>query len=262
MNSNFEIPAKKTGRLHVAVIMDGNGRWATARGLPREAGHRAGADAIRRIVVAASQLEIGTLTLYAFSQNNWDRPVEEVAALMQLFEAFFRNEKEWWRKGDVRVSVIGRRNRLPSSLLAEIEAAEFLTRSGQELRLRLAVDYSGQGAILEAAQRLRSGSAATHEEFSRLLAEVVHATAEDPEVDLLIRTGKEQRLSDFLLWEVAYAELFFNPCYWPDFGPEDLRQAIQEFRRRERRFGRLAPHLIEEPPGSEDIPVLAGVLKG
>ncbi|HTV56605.1 MAG TPA: polyprenyl diphosphate synthase [Terriglobia bacterium] len=262
MKSDFRVGAKKGRRLHIAIIMDGNGRWASARGLPRAAGHRAGAEAIRRIVDAAPQLGIGTLTVYAFSKNNWDRPVAEVAALMRLFEDFFHTEKEWWRGRAVRVSVIGRRNRLPSSLLAEIEAAEFLTHDGQGLHLRVAVDYSGQEAILEAAQRLGSPSQATHEEFSRLLAQVVHATAEDQEVDLLIRTGNEQRLSDFLLWEVAYAELFFSPCYWPDFGPEDLRQAIQEFRRRERRFGRLGPDDARGPAVSEEIPVLAGASKG
>jgi undecaprenyl diphosphate synthase len=256
MKSDFEDEAKKAARLHTAIIMDGNGRWAAARGLPRAAGHHAGAEAIRRIVAAAPPLGIGTLTLYAFSKNNWDRPAAEVATLMQLFEDFFRTEKEWWKRRAVRMSVIGRRNRLPSSLLGEIEAAERLTRDGQGLRLRVAVDYSGRGAILEAAQRFSASSLATHEEFSRLLAQVVHATAEDPEVDLLIRTGNEQRLSDFLLWEVAYAELFFSPCNWPDFGPEDLRQAIQEFRRRERRFGRLAAESTQEQAAPEEVPIL------
>jgi undecaprenyl diphosphate synthase len=258
MNSDFELKAKKLGRMHVAIIMDGNGRWAAARGLPRTAGHRAGAETIRRIVAAAPQLGIRTLTLYAFSQNNWARPAAEVAALMQLFEQFFQTEKDWWKQRGVRMSVIGRRGRLPLSLLGEIEAAEHLTRDGDRLHLRVAVDYSGQGAILEAAQRLSASSMTSAEEFCRLLAQVVHATTEDQEVDLLIRTGNEQRLSDFLLWEVAYAELFFSPCYWPDFGPEALRQAVEEFRRRERRFGCIAPRHIQEPTDSEELHVLAG----
>jgi undecaprenyl diphosphate synthase len=262
MKSDFEVHPKNGGRLHAAIIMDGNGRWAAARGLPRVEGHRAGAEAIRRVVAAAPQFGIGTLTLYAFSQNNWHRPAAEVDALMELFENFFRTEKEWWRQGGVWLSVIGRRDRLPASLVGEIEAAERLTGDGQRLHLRVAVDYSGQGAILEAAQRFSVGSRATHEEFSRLLAQVVHATAEDQDVDLLIRTGNEQRLSDFLLWEVAYAELFFSPCYWPDFGPEELRQAMQEFGRRQRRFGRVASGDLGEFAASDEVPVLADALKG
>jgi undecaprenyl diphosphate synthase len=257
MKSDFGVRAKNTGRLHVAIIMDGNGRWASMRGLPREAGHRAGAEAIRCIVGAAPPLGIGILTLYAFSKNNWDRPAAEVATLLQLFEDFFRTEKEWWRHRAVRLSVIGRRNRLPSSLVGEIEAAELLTRDAKGLHLRVAIDYSSQEAILDAAQRLGPSSMATHEEFSRLLAQAVHATAEDQEVDLLIRTGNEQRLSDFLLWEAAYAELLFSTRHWPDFGPEDLHQAIQEFRRRERRFGRLSQVGFQEGAVSEKIPVLA-----
>jgi undecaprenyl diphosphate synthase len=262
MTSEFERPANG-GLLHVAIIMDGNGRWAASRGLPRTAGHQAGAGEIRRVVDAAPQLGIRTLTLYAFSKNNWKRPAGEVAALMQLFEEFFRAERHWWRRHNVRMSVIGRRSRLPSSLLAEIEAAERLTRGGARMHLRLAVDYSGQDAILEAAQLFNSTSSlASREEFSRLLAQVVHATAEDQDVDLLIRTGNEQRLSDFLLWEAAYAELFFSPCYWPDFGPEHLQEAVQEFRRRERRFGRLTSTRHEQLAPSETFPVLAGACKG
>jgi undecaprenyl diphosphate synthase len=261
MTRNSEM-GTAVSRLHAAIIMDGNGRWAASRGLPRSAGHRAGASAIRRVVEAASQMAIKTLTLYAFSKNNWHRPAGEVAALMHLFEDYFRTEKLWWRQHDVRMSVIGRRTRIPSSLRAEIEAAEDFTHEGAGLHLRLAVDYSGQDAIFEAAQRLESRPSATREDFSRLLAEVVYAVPEDQNVDLLIRTGKEQRLSDFLLWEAAYAELFFSPCYWPDFGPAQLREAVEEFRRRERRFGRLVRSDNQEITPSEAVPVLAGTYKG
>jgi undecaprenyl diphosphate synthase len=248
------------GRLHTAIIMDGNGRWAASRGLPRPAGHRAGAEAIRRIVEAAPQLGLSTLTLYAFSANNWDRPASEVAALMEIFRDFFRTEKTRWKESGVRASVIGRRDRLPPSLLVEIETTERVTCSQKRLHLRLAMDYSGQEAIVEAAQRFKFSSIATREEFSRLLAQVIHAAEEDPDVDLLIRTGKEQRLSDFLLWEAAYAELYFSPRYWPDFGPEDLREAVKEFSRRERRFGRLSPcHDQQTAQSSQRIPALAGV---
>lgn len=238
----MDIQAKRT-RLHAAIIMDGNGRWAASRGLPRTAGHRAGAEAIRRVAFAAPQLNIGTLTLYAFSHDNWERPAAEVSALLQIFEDFFRTERGWWRRCGVRVTVIGRRDRLPWPLLAEIETAEDATRNGDRLHLRLAVDYSGREAILEAARHLNSSPRATREEFSRLLAQAVHAAAEDQEVDLLIRTGNEQRLSDFLLWEAAYAELFFSPVYWPDFGPHELGEAVEEFSRRDRRFGKVHPAL-------------------
>jgi undecaprenyl diphosphate synthase len=255
MNPELPLTTPDAARLHAAIIMDGNGRWAASRGLPRLAGHREGAKTMRRIVAAAPRLGIRTLTLYAFSKNNWDRPASEVAGLMSLFEDFFRMEKEWWKLHGVRMSVIGRRSRLPSSLLAEIESAESLTRDGKWLHLRLAVDYSGQDAILEAARRFNSLSPAAREEFSRLLAQVVHASAEDQNVDLLIRTGREQRLSDFLLWEVAYAELFFSPKYWPDFTPEDFEQVIEEFRRRERRFGRLSPAPAEAPLIEVPLPV-------
>jgi undecaprenyl diphosphate synthase len=231
--------------LHVAIIMDGNGRWATSRGVPRAQGHRAGAEAIRRIVKAAPPLGIGALSLYAFSGNNWDRPAGEVAELMQLFEGFFRSEREEWISRDVRLNVFGRRDRLSSSLLEAIEAAETATAHGGRLQLRFAVDYSAQDAILEAALRFGGARLSTREEFSRILAQVSHAGAEADEVDLLIRSGGEQRLSDFLLWEIAYAELFFSQRYWPDFGPEDLREAIEEFRQRERRFGRLRRSAVE-----------------
>ncbi len=248
-------PQLDTARLHVAIIMDGNGRWAASRGLPRVAGHHEGAKGIRRIAAASPQLGIGTLTLYAFSQNNWGRPTNEVTGLMRLFEGFFRSEREWWVQRGVRMSVIGRRNRLPPSLWAEIEAAEHATRRGERLHLRLAVDYSGQDAIMEAAQRFNSSSPATREEFSRLLAQAVHAAAEDPQVDLLIRTGKEQRLSDFLLWELAYAELFFSPRYWPEFTVEDFKEVMEEFRRRDRRFGRLSPASDQAPLAEVPLPV-------
>jgi undecaprenyl diphosphate synthase len=244
-----------SSRLHAAIIMDGNGRWAASRGLPRLVGHGAGAKAIRRIVAAAPALGIGTLTLYAFSKNNWERPAEEVSGLMRLFEDFFRTEREWWIEQSVRLSVIGRRNRLPSPLLTEIEKSQCLTRGGERLHLRLAVDYSGQDAILDAAQRLNASSPATRERFSSLLAQVVHAAAEDQNVDLLIRTGREQRLSDFLLWEIAYTELFFSPRYWPEFTPEDFKGIVEEFWRRERRFGRLSPALEHSPLAEMPLPV-------
>ena len=203
----------QSSSLHVAIVMDGNGRWAGRRGLPRVAGHRAGAEAVRRVVEAAPGLGIGGLTLYAFSADNWKRPPGEVAALMRLFARYLRAEVPRLVEKSVRLEVVGRRDRLPVPLVASIDTAERATARGERLVLRLAVDYSsrwamGAGVVL-------------------------------PDVDLLIRTGGEQRLSDFLLWESAYAELYFIDTMWPDFGAADLSAAVAEFHARERRFGGL-----------------------
>jgi len=217
--------------LHAAIIMDGNGRWASARGLPRVAGHRAGAEALRRTVEAAPDLGIGVLTVYAFSSDNWRRPQPEVSALMKMFHIYLRREQAKCIDKGVRVSVIGRRDRLPRLLLPAIEECESATAQGRRLNLRLAVDYSSRDAILDAACALKSKP--TREKLSEALG--------GPDVDLLIRTGGEQRLSDFMLWECAYAELLFSPVMWPDFKASDLGAAVAEFHSRERRFGAL-PH--------------------
>ena len=220
--------SQRTSRgLHAAIIMDGNGRWATTRSLPRVAGHRAGAEALRRAVEAAPDLGIGTLTVYAFSSDNWQRPAAEVSALMKMFHSYLRREQADCVKNGVRVSVIGRRDRLPRMLLPVIESTEKATAAGKRLHLRIAVDYSSRSAILKAARKLKSK--ATREDFAAALGGV--------DVDLLIRTGGEKRLSDFLLWEFAYAELVFTPVMWPDFSASDLGAAVAEFHSRERRFG-------------------------
>jgi undecaprenyl diphosphate synthase len=216
--------------------MDGNGRWAVRRGLPRSAGHHAGVDAIRRVVEAAPPLGIGTLSLFAFSSDNWARPAEEVQILMALFGRFLRDEAGPLRANEVRLSVIGRRDRLPPEVVSAIADAEALTARGTRLHLRVAIDYSSRDAILEAA-RLGRRDDATRERFAIRLGEIHGAPA--PDVDLLIRTGGEQRLSDFLLWESAYAELFFTARMWPDFHGDDLAAAVAEFRGRDRRFGAL-----------------------
>jgi undecaprenyl diphosphate synthase len=223
--------------LHVAIIMDGNGRWATARGWPRPAGHRHGAEAVRRAVEAAPALGIATLTLFAFSADNWKRPPREVRALMGLFQKFLMAERATLARRGVRLSVIGRRDRLPASLVRAIAEAEAATAGGRRLHLRVAVDYSAREAILAAARRLRPGEVPTRETFTRCLAEAHRGGA--PDVDLLIRTGGEQRLSDFLLWESAYAELCFTGRLWPDFEAADLIAAVADFHQRQRRFGAL-----------------------
>jgi undecaprenyl diphosphate synthase len=209
----------------VAIIMDGNGRWALSRGLPRIAGHHAGADAVRRTVETAPSLGIGALTLFAFSSDNWRRPSREVSALMQLFGRFLKSETERCLDNGVRLEVIGRRDRLDPSLRNAICEAEHATAGGTRLRLRIAVDYSSRAAIVSAVENAGSLS---RESLDHTLG---------PAVDLLIRTGGEHRLSDFLLWECAYAELIFSRRMWPDFGADDLAGAICEFRGRERRFG-------------------------
>jgi len=225
--------------LHVAIIMDGNGRWASARGMPRAAGHAQGVEAVRRVVEAAPSLGIGTLTLYTFSSDNWRRPPREVGALMRLFKYHLRAEVDKLIDNGVRLAVIGRRDRLSMRLRTEIDAAEAATAHGRTLTLRLAIDYSARDAILGAAQRIPAGHALSRDTFARLLAEEYGSGCTVSDVDLLIRTGGEQRLSDFLLWECAYAELHFSNRMWPDFGAADLEAAITDFHSRQRRFGAL-----------------------
>jgi undecaprenyl diphosphate synthase len=212
----------------VAIIMDGNGRWANARGLPRVAGHRAGVEAVRRVVEEAPSLGISVLTLYAFSADNWRRPKPEVTALMQLLRLYLARETARCITNGVRLEVIGRRDRLPGVVVRMIEETERKTAGGRKLQLRLAIDYSARHAIAEAAARVPE---ATVEQLSALLG---------PDVDLLIRTSGEQRLSDFLLWECAYAEMIFTHRMWPEFGAEDLAAAVAEFHQRDRRFGALS----------------------
>jgi undecaprenyl diphosphate synthase len=228
--------------LHVAIILDGNGRWAEGRGLPRPAGHWVGVEVVRRVVACAPGLGIGTLTLYALSSDNWRRPRAEVRGILTLLEGYLREAGSLARRG-VRLRVIGRRDRLPGSLLGAIVLAERATARGRALELRIALDYSGRAAILEAARGLASAPAGpsrppSRARFERLLARSVHGGA-PRDVDLLIRTGGERRLSDFLLWECAYAELYFTPALWPDWGAADLEAALHDFHHRERRFGRL-----------------------
>jgi undecaprenyl diphosphate synthase len=224
--------------LHVGIIMDGNGRWASRTGRPRAAGHRIGARTVRRIVECAPGLGIGVLTLYAFSADNWRRPAGEVAVLMRLFREYLRAEAERCREHGVRVEVIGRRDRLDSALRERIAGAERITAAGRRLHLRVALDYSSRDAILRAAQCLRPGEPATRDAFERLLAIVDHGTPVPP-LDLLIRTGGERRLSDFMLWEAAYAKLCFVDRMWPEFGPDELAAALGDYAGRERRFGGL-----------------------
>jgi undecaprenyl diphosphate synthase len=206
-------------KLHVAIIMDGNGRWARERGLPRVAGHQTGYESVRRVVEAAPDLGIGVLTLYAFSSDNWKRPAEEIATLMELLGRHLVEQRDECLMNGVRVRMIGRRDRLSDTLRRTMEQTELETGCGRTLELRIAVDYSARAAIT--------------------------AGQVGPDVDLLIRTGGEKRLSDFLLWECAYAELYFTDCKWPDFGAAELEGALADFHSRERRFGGIQPEVIQ-----------------
>jgi undecaprenyl diphosphate synthase len=231
--------------LHVGIIMDGNGRWAAQRGLPRLAGHRAGAESVRRTLEAAPGAGISRLTLYAFSTDNWKRPPAEVSGLMRLLAAYMRAEAANCYRNGVQVRVIGRRDRLPRWVNESIRAAEILTRPCDRVQLRLALDYSARDAMLAATARLAAEWKAangharpiTREMFAAALGSVIGLDGPADDVDLLIRTSGEQRLSDFMLWECAYAELYFTPVQWPDFDAAELERALQDFRHRQRRFG-------------------------
>ena len=239
MGSNLTVQSAFSPPLHAAIIMDGNGRWAAVRDLPRAAGHRAGVKAVRRVVRAAPGLGIGTLTLYAFSSDNWQRPETEIRALFVLLREYLISETAACVRHGIRVRVIGRRDRLPLTLRAAVEAAEAATAAGRRLELRIAVDYSARDRLLAAAREAAAEDFGSLERFAARLARSTHA-GEPRAVDLMIRTGGEQRLSDFLLWECAYAELWFTRTPWPEFGATHLRAAIDAFRRRERRFGAVA----------------------
>jgi undecaprenyl diphosphate synthase len=242
-SASLSAPVAPAG-MHVGIIMDGNGRWARARGRPRAAGHLAGVNTVQKITEHASTLGVGTLTLYAFSADNWRRPAAEVSALMRLFRRALDSEIKRCLANGVRMFIIGRRDRLSATLLRTIDRAESATMHCRTLWLRIAIDYSSRDAIMRAAARyaaLHPGGTAPvpgSAEFAALITEV-HHSAPTPDVDLLIRTGGEQRLSDFLLWECSYAELYFTASMWPEFGTTEFSHAVNEFRRRERRFGGL-----------------------
>ncbi len=228
--------------LHVAVIMDGNGRWAQTRGMPREEGHRVGAERIREVVETAVDHGVRILTLYAFSSDNWNRPPGEVQALMELFGAYLADEAPRLAREGIRLRVVGRRDRLAPALLEAVRDAEAATAPGERMTLRLAVDYSSRDLMTTAARELAgTGDAEVDRDaFAAALGRVMHDGGPAAPVDLLIRTGGEKRLSDFLLWECAYAELIFSDRLWPDFGGGNLVEALHEFRSRDRRFGRVA----------------------
>lgn len=230
--------------LHVAIIMDGNGRWAQARGLPRSMGHRQGAEAARKAVRAAAAIGIRYLTLFGFSTENWSRPAEEVGELMRLLRMFLRSETAEMHRGGIRLRVIGDRERLAPDIVELIENAEGLTAGNEKMTVIIALDYGGRADIIQAASRWAlmcrekniSPDAACAEEY----LPGFFAIGDIPDPDILIRTSGEKRISNFMLWQCAYSEFVFTDTFWPDFGEADLRAAIGEFHKRERRFGAVA----------------------
>jgi len=234
--SNNTSNIKNEKSFHVAIIMDGNGRWANSQSRPRFFGHRAGAENLRSIVESCPHLGITTLTAYAFSSDNWGRPTQEVKMLMRLFNTYLQSEIKNLVNNGVKLTFIGRRDRFDSNILSKMENAERATADGITLNLRLAVDYSARDMLIEAAKNL-GDLKPTRSNFAVALAKAQHGEFNSADVDLLIRTGGEKRLSDFLLWECAYAELFFSPVMWPDFNPDYLQMAVDDFKHRERRFG-------------------------
>ena len=227
--------------LHTAIIMDGNGRWARRQGKPRWRGHMAGVDSVRDAVRGSPDLGITTLTLYAFSSDNWKRPAAEVGRLFWLLREYCRREQDELIASGVRVTHVGRRDRLPVKALAALDELARRTARGTRLHLRLAIDYGAQEMITAAARRLAEEVAAGARRPAEITSDALELALTDgvPPVDLMIRTAGEQRLSDFLLWEAAYAELLFTPTLWPDFRQADLATAVAEYRRRERKFGGL-----------------------
>ena len=225
--------------MHVAIIMDGNGRWASRRYLPRTAGHRAGAKVVEAIVESATRRRVDVLTLFAFAAANWQRPETEVTALFALLRRHLLTQTQRCLEQNIRLNIIGRRDRLSGELRRLIEDSELATAHCTGMHLRIAVDYSAQYSLLETCRRLQTEGDVDSAQFLKQLAAVDHSALPRPEVDLLIRTGGEKRLSDFLLWESAFAELHFVDCAWPDFNERLFDQALAEYARRDRRFGAI-----------------------
>jgi undecaprenyl diphosphate synthase len=237
-----EGPDRGGGPLHVAIIMDGNGRWAAARGLPRVEGHRRGVEALRNVVRAAGELGVRYLTIFSFSSENWSRPASEIGDLFGLLRRFIRNDLATLHRDGVRVRIIGEREGLEPDICALLKEAEDLTRNNDRMHLIVAFNYGSRQEIARAAQRLASEVAESKREPSSIDADALGRYLDAPDVpdpDLIIRTSGEQRLSNFLMWQAAYSELVFVPVHWPDFDKAALEEAIAEYARRERRFGGL-----------------------
>ena len=252
MSAPSEIPR------HVAIIMDGNGRWAESRGLPRVAGHRAGALAIRPVLKRASELGVEVLTLYSFSSENWNRPTDEVDALMELCCEKLAQERESLVEMGVRLRRIGKREGLPKSVLQELDETEAATAGGRKITLALALNYGSRGEITEAvrslAQRTLQGEIAPEDISEELISQSLY-TADLPDPDLLIRTAGQMRLSNYLLWQLSYAEILFTSVLWPDFSPSDLEKTVQEYGRRCRTYGGISavPSILQKQDPASSV---------
>ncbi|MCA0369047.1 MAG: di-trans,poly-cis-decaprenylcistransferase [Proteobacteria bacterium] len=239
-----DIPASGVaGPRHVAIIMDGNGRWAKARGLPRALGHREGVQALKRTIQAAPDLGIDCLTVFGFSTENWSRPEDEVSDLMGLVRTYVASDLARLEKAGVRLRILGRREGLPADIARIIDKAEAQTAHNDRFLLQVAFNYGGRADLVDAAQRhmARMLAGETDAPLTEAALEAGLATAGSPPLDLIVRTSGEQRLSNFLLWEAAYAELVFQDILWPDYGPRALAEAVETFRQRERRYGGRQP---------------------
>ncbi len=240
-NSKIQAISTKDVPRHIAIIMDGNGRWAKDRGLPRSIGHRNGADAVKRVVKAAAEIGVEYLTLFGFSSENWARPVDEIKELMKLLRLYLRSETADLHRNNIRLNVIGQREHLEDDIVELIENAEKLTQHNDAMTVNIALNYGGRVDIMLAASKWAKHCIDNNIEPDLMAAETYFPemlmTGSMPDPDILIRTSGEQRISNFLLWQCAYAELIFTPVYWPDFGQKDLESAIEEYRTRERRFG-------------------------
>ncbi|MEW6644462.1 MAG: isoprenyl transferase [Pseudomonadota bacterium] len=243
VSSHPDDPARQCAPRHVAIIMDGNGRWAAARGLPRGEGHRRGVEALRRVVRAANELGISYLTIFSFSSENWSRPATEIGDLFGLLRRFIRNDLATLHRDGVRVRVIGEREGLEQDIRSLLAEAEELTKANTALTLVVAFNYGSRHEIARAAQRLAREVAEGRRSIDSITEEAITQNLDAPDLpdpDLIIRTSGEQRLSNFLMWQAAYSELVFVPIHWPDFDRAALEGAIAEYARRERRFGGLA----------------------
>lgn len=234
-----ETSSEKTPQ-HIAIIMDGNGRWATSRGLPRIEGHRRGAEAVRRVVKSAAELDVKFLTLFGFSSENWKRPEDEVGELMRLLRYYLRSETAELHKNNIRIRVIGERSAFSKEIINLITNAETLTQENDGLTLAIALNYGGRHDILQAAKKVADSGLSLDSEAFAMAFEQSLMTSGIPDPDLLIRTSGEQRISNFLLWQCAYSEMMFFDIYWPDFDRSHLEEAIQSFTMRDRRFGALS----------------------
>ncbi|WP_034297530.1 polyprenyl diphosphate synthase [Herbaspirillum sp. RV1423] len=248
-SSTLAVPQVSSVPRHVAIIMDGNGRWATKRFLPRVAGHAKGVDAVRTIVEACSQRGIEYLTLFAFSSENWRRPADEVSLLMRLFMTALEREVGKMHANNIRLRVVGDLSRFDAKLQEMVAKAEVQTAGNTRLTLTICANYGGRWDIMQAVSKmLKAHPGAT--DFSEEQLTPYLAMAYAPEPDLFIRTGGEERISNFLLWQLAYSELYFTETYWPDFDGAELDKAIESYRQRERRFGRTSEQLVEQKKAS------------